>query len=191
MKTKKTHIAALLLLLPSFCIAQSLPLTTNRCSFPGYAIEITVNQQNWIQQFKIVDTDAEPPKILYEKSSFADWSGAVGYYGIIQTGDRFCLITEATGTGVAQYYVHEYRVRERFDVLTASRCIYYWTDLESQGGLHLGARPSVTWEHNTNDLWQPYITLNATNVEHVVTRNKKKSDNSGEPTAAAAASHGQ
>ena len=168
MKEMKTYIAALLLLLPGFCNAQSL--TTNRCVFPGYAAEITVNQLNWIQRFKIVDTDAKPPKTLLEKSSFDDWTGAIGYYGIIQTGDRLCLITEATGTEIAQFYVHEYSVREKVEILTPSRCIYYWTDLASQGGLHLGESPSVTWERNTNDLWHPYITLNTTNCEHGVAR---------------------
>ena len=133
-------------------------LTTNVLPFPGYKVEITLDGLNQIHRFRITTEDScnATNVLLLNKTNFDDWIGGRKYYGLIQMGPHLSVITEATGTGIGQYSIHEYEIRKNVRLLQSTQ-MYEWVSGVAGVTYTNTAKPSFTFEHDTNDIWNPFI----------------------------------
>ena len=133
-------------------------LTTNRFEFPGYTAEITIDGLDQISRFRITTDDScnATNVVLLDKASFDDWIGGRKYYGTIQMGSHLSIITEARGTGIGQYFIHEYEIKEQASLLQSIQ-LYEWTSLWPDMVFTSTMNPTFRFEHNTNDIRNPFI----------------------------------
>ena len=131
---------------------------TNAFPFPNYTVEMTVDGLNDIHRFQITIPDScnATNVVLLNKTTFTDWIGGKRYYGLIQMGSHLSIITEATGTGLAQYSIHEYEIRNEARLLQSTQ-LYEWVSGLAGITYTNTTKPRFTFEHDTNDMWNPFI----------------------------------